>query len=160
LLSLMPLPETSENDIDRRNLSGEDFARLWLADPRVWPPSAVVMGVRPLEADAERGYCKNAFDVGDQFANPIGGVQGGHVAAMLDDTMAVGALFKLGGNRYLPTLEMKLSYQKPVALGEVIVEGWLVHAGRSIAFLEGQIRDAEGALCVRSSATAVIKTFK
>ena len=59
------------------------------------------------------------------------------VAAMLDDTMAVGGLFKIGGGYVVPTLEMKVNFVRPATTDEVFAEGWLVHAGRTVAFLGG-----------------------
>jgi len=147
-------------DPEQRGDTGAKFAKAWLTRPEIWPPSATVMGIRPLEADPERGFCRNAYDVPPEFGNVMGIVQGGFISAMLDDTMAVGALFKLGGQFFLPTLEMKTSYLAPVALGEVIVEGWLQHAGRTVAFLEGRIVGPGGEDLVRSSATALIKPLR
>lgn len=144
----------------RTGKTGAEFAALWLTDPVVLPPSAVTLGCKPLEADPERGFCRNAFTAGPQFHNPGGQLQGGIIAAMLDDTMAVGGLFKLGGDRYLPTLEMKTSYTKPAVSETVYAEGWLVHAGRTIAFLEGRLLDADGDVCARSSATALIRSLR
>lgn len=147
-------------DPEQRGDSGAKFAAAWMTRPEMWPPSATVMGIRPLEADPERGFCRNAYDVPDSFGNIMGNVQGGFIAAMLDDTMAVGALFKLGGRFFLPTLEMKTSYLAPVPLGEVVCEGWLVHAGRTVAFLEGRVVGPDGSDLVRSSATALIRSLK
>ena len=144
----------------RLGKTGAEFAELWLTDPVVMPPSAVALGCQPVEADPERGFCRNAFDVGPQFRNAGGDVQGGFIAAMLDDTMALGALFKIAGDGYLPTLEMKVSYTKPASSATVYAEGWLVHAGRTIAFLEGQLLDEDGDVCARSSATALIRSLK
>lgn len=144
----------------RAGLDGPGFAKLWMEDPNAIPPSAKLLGCRPLEADPARGFCRNAFSIKPEFCNPLGGLQGGFIAAMLDDTMAVGALFKIGGGYIVPTLEIKVSYQKPVSGTEVFVEGWLVHAGRTIAFLEGRLLDEAGDVCARASVTALIREFK
>jgi len=144
----------------RKGTDGKRFARLWLEDPRVMPPSSKLLGCRPIEADPERGFCRNAFTLKPEFYNPLGVLQGGFIAAMLDDTMAVGSLFKIGGGYVVPTLEMKVSYQKAVSGKEAFAEGWLVHAGRTIAFLEGQLIDEAGDVCARASATALIREFR
>ena len=60
----------------------------------------------------------------------------------------------------VPTLEIKVSYHKPVSGTEVIAEGWLVHAGRTIAFLEGQLLDEVGDVCARASVTALVREFR
>ncbi len=152
--------ELEEARAARVGLDGARFAKFWMEDPRAIPPTAKLLGCRPLEADPERGFCRNAFTIKPEFCNPLGGLQGGFIAAMLDDTMAVGALFKIGGGYIVPTLEIKVSYQKPVSGTEVIAEGWLVHAGRKIAFLEGRLLDEAGDVCARASVTAVIREFR
>lgn len=154
----VPLPPAA--DPEQRGDTGAKFAHAWMTRPEIWPPSATVMGIRPLEADPERGFCRNAYDVPDSFGNVMGIVQGGFIAAMLDDTMAVGALFKLGGRFFLPTLELKANYLAPVPLGEVIAEGWLVHAGRTVAFLEGRIVGPDGQDRVTATATALIRSLR
>ncbi|MHA1536722.1 MAG: PaaI family thioesterase [Alphaproteobacteria bacterium] len=154
------LREISEARAARQGMSGADFARFWMENPVAIPPSCKLLGCRPVEADPKRGFCRNGFAVDPRFCNPMGSLQGGFVAAMLDDTMAIGALFKIGGGFVVPTLEMKISYQKPVRGSEVGVEGWLVHAGRTIAFLEGQLFDETGDLCARASATAMVREFR
>ena len=152
--------ELEEARLARVGLDGPGFAKLWMEDPSAIPPSARLLGCRPLEADPGRGFCRNAFDIKPEFCNPLGGLQGGFIAAMLDDTMAVGALFKIGGAFVVPTLEIKVSYQKPVSGTQVIVEGWLVHAGRTVAFLEGRLLDEGGDVCARASVTALVREFR
>lgn len=152
--------EPAEALTARLGLNGARFAKFWMEDPRAIPPSAKLLGCRPLEADPERGFCRNAFAIKPEFCNPLGGLQGGIIAAMLDDTMAVGSLFKIGGAYVVPTLEIKISYLKPASGTEVIAEGWLVHAGRKIAFLEGRLFDEAGDVCARASATALIREVR
>ncbi len=154
------MSELEEARLLRVELDGPEFAKLWMEDPRMIPPSGRLLGCRPLEVDPERGFCRNAFDIKPEFCNPLGGLQGGFIAAMLDDTMAVGALFKIGGAYVVPTLEIKVSYQKPVTGTQVIAEGWLVHAGRTIAFLEGRLIDEAGDVCARASVTALVREFR
>ena len=60
----------------RIGMSGEDFATYWMENPKAIPPSARLLGCRPLEADPGRGFCRNAFDIGLEFCNPTGAVQG------------------------------------------------------------------------------------
>ena len=106
------------------------------------------------------GFCRSAFDNKPEFRNPMGALQGGFVAAMLDDTMAVGGLFKIGGGYVVPTLEMKVNFVRPATTDEVFAEGWLVHAGRTVAFLGGRLLDANEEVCATATATAIIRPFK
>jgi len=149
---------SQEGGAARRTMSGEAYARYWMENPKAMPPSSRLLGCRPVVADPERGFCRNSFENRPEFRNPNGALQGGLIAAMLDDTMAVGALFKIGGGFIVPTLEMKVNYTRPVITDQVFAEGWLRHSGRTIAFLEGQLLNADEEVC--ATATAIIREFR
>jgi uncharacterized protein (TIGR00369 family) len=144
----------------RRDVSGAEFAKLCLEDPNVIPPSSRGLGCRPLSFEPERGFGRIEYNPGESSLNPLGGVQGGYIAAMLDDTMAFCALTGIGGGYVLPTLELKVSFLRPVRPGRLVTEGWLVHRGKTIAFLEGRMMDEDGHECARSSATALIREYR
>ncbi|MEJ2122232.1 MAG: PaaI family thioesterase [Alphaproteobacteria bacterium] len=151
---------SAHTEMRRSGPSGAKFAKFWMENPDAIPPSAKLLGCRPVEADPERGFCRSAFANKPEFRNPMGALQGGFVAAMLDDTMAVGGLFKIGGGYIVPTLEMKVNFVRPATTDEVFAEGWLVHAGRTIAFLGGRLPDANEEVCATATATAIIRPFK
>ena len=59
-----------------------------MADGRVPPPPcAKTLGLEFVEIDGERGTIEIRFEAVEMFLNPAGNVQGGFLAAMLDDTM-------------------------------------------------------------------------
>ena len=93
------------------------------------------LGTDPIEVDAERGYFKGWYQGRPELSNGRNIVQGGILGAMLDNAMAYAAMARLGEGRHIMSLEMKTTYLAPVPLGEVMVEGWLQHAGRTVAFL-------------------------
>jgi len=158
--SLEPPETRAHSKFRRAGPSGAAFAKFWMENPNAIPPSAKLLGCRPLEVDTERGFCRAGFDNKPEFRNTMGALQGGFVTAMLDDTMAVGPLFKIGGGYIMPTLEMKVSFLRPAMTEEVFAEAWLVRAGRSIAFLEGRLLDAHDKVCATATATVVIREFK
>src|ERR1700742_3255710 len=49
------------------------------------PPAAVTLGWEMIDVDPEAGTIEVAFTAGSQFLNPAGVIQGGFLAAMLDD---------------------------------------------------------------------------
>jgi len=118
------------------------------------PPAARLLGFDIIEADAEAGRVRIAFTARPDFCNPLGIVQGGFLAAMLDDAMAVAGLFKSGFTRMMPTVEMKTSYIAAAKPGRLIAEGRVLKLGATIAFLEGDLRTADGELIAKASATA------
>ena len=52
------------------------------------PPAATLLGWELLAIDPEAGTIEVAFTAREQFLNPVGAIQGGFLAAMLDDTRA------------------------------------------------------------------------
>ena len=118
------------------------------------PPVAKTLGWTLLAIDAEAGTIEVGFTAGEAFVNPTGAVQGGFVAAMLDDTMGP-AVFAMGkGEIFAPTLDLHVSFLKPARPGRFVGKARVVSLGRTIAFLEGELFDAAGAMVARATATA------
>jgi molybdopterin converting factor subunit 1 len=117
-----------------------------------------LLGMRPLSA--EPGHVRMEFTASEQFLNPAGVVQGGFITAMLDDTMGPAAVAQLGPGYFAPTLELKVSFLRPVGPGRLVADGRVVHMGKSIAFLEGSLADEEGNLVATATATARVVKLK
>lgn len=86
------------------------------------PPSARLLGWRPLGFDPETGMLSASFEAIEAFLNPAGMVQGGILAAMLDDTLGPVASAVAGGALFAQTLEMKVSYLRPGRVGTIFAE--------------------------------------
>ena len=118
------------------------------------PPVAKTLGWSLRAIDPEAGTIEVGFTAGEAFVNPTGAVQGGFVAAMLDDTMGP-AVFAMGkGAIFAPTLDLHVSFLKPARPGPFVGKAKVVSLGKSVAFLEGELFDADGDLVARSTATA------
>lgn|SRR5689334_23346238 len=124
------------------------------------PPSSQTLGWKLLEVDPEVGTVRIQFTATEAFLNPLGTVQGGFIAAMLDDTMGPALYAMLEAGDAAPTLELKVNYLRPAKLGTLIGEGRVVHRSQSTAFLEGRLLDPAGTLLATSSATARIMRGK
>jgi molybdopterin converting factor subunit 1 len=117
------------------------------------PPNYVeLLGIRPLHA--EPGHVRFEFTATEEFLNPAGVVQGGFITAMLDETMGPTALSLLGPGHMVPTLELKVSFLRPVRPGRLIADGRVVHMGKSVGFLESSLTDEDGNVVATASATA------
>jgi uncharacterized protein (TIGR00369 family) len=118
------------------------------------PPAAKTLGWTLRAIDPEAGTIEVGFTAGDEFANPTGAVQGGFLAAMLDDTMGP-AVYAMGkGAIFAPTIDLSVSFIKPARPGAFVGKARVVSLGRTIAFLEGELFDEAGALVARATATA------
>ena len=101
-----------------------------------------------------------AFNATDKLCNKWGGIQGGNVAAMLDDAMAFAIGLNLDWGQISPTLEIKVSMLAPARPGRILAVGRVLRRGRSVGFVEGELYDAEGRLLAAGSSTANFVTLK
>jgi uncharacterized protein (TIGR00369 family) len=120
------------------------------------PPAARTLGWHLEEVDPAAGTIRVAFEAAPGFLNPMGNIQGGFLAAMLDDTLGPALVATLGPGQFAPTLELKVSFVRPARPGRLVGTGRVVHRGGTIAFLEGDLHDAEGTLIATATATARI----
>jgi len=118
------------------------------------PPCAELLGWTLLEVDEMAGRVRIGFTARPEFLNPAGFVQGGFLAAMLDDVMGPAALVMSGGWSFTSTMDMTISFLKPARLGPLIGEGRVIQLGKTIGYLEGDLRDEAGTLIARATSTA------
>ncbi|MBW8484676.1 PaaI family thioesterase [Actinomadura parmotrematis] len=128
-----------------------------LAGRRPVPPSAVLLGWEPVAVDAGAGTVEVAFTADERFTNPAGAIQGGFLAAMLDDTLnpALAALLPEGA--FAPTLDLHVQFLRPARPGRLVGRGRVVRRGREIAFLAGELLDARDRPVAVATATAKIQ---
>ncbi len=118
------------------------------------------LGASFIDSNAEEGWIRIRYIGTPAFDNSSGLIQGGILAAMLDNVMSRAALQRLDDGQIIQTLEMKTTFIGPAPIGAVIGEGQVVRQGRSIVFLEGRIFSEAGDLLVTSSSTAKLGTRK
>ena len=120
------------------------------------PPAAATLGWELVRVDPERGEIEVSFTAAEAFTNPVGAVQGGFLAAMLDDTLGPALVATLPPGSFAPTLELKVNYLRPARPGRLVGTGRVVHRGGTVAFLSGELADGEGLVLATATATAKI----
>lgn len=120
------------------------------------PGAAATLGWALRRVDADRGEIEVSFEAREEFANPLGVVQGGFLAAMLDDALAEAVATTLEPDQFAVTLDLNVSFLRPAAPGRLTGTGRVLHRGGSIAFLAGDLRDAAGTVLATATATARI----
>ena len=118
------------------------------------PPCAITLGAELLSI--EPGRVRLRFDAREEFCNGMGNVQGGFLAAMLDDAMGPALFTLLDEGQFAPTLEMKVSFLRPAQPGPIVGEGRVVQRTRTVAFLDGTLMSEDGAIIATATATARI----
>ena len=119
------------------------------------PPAAELLGWELISEDPQAGTIEIAFHPDARMLNPQGNVQGGFVAAMLDDTMGPALVSMSGGTLMPSTIDLNVSFLRPVHPGRVIGRGRVVKAGRAVVFLGGELFDDGGNLLARATSSGV-----
>jgi uncharacterized protein (TIGR00369 family) len=122
-------------------------------DGRPMPPVAETLGWTLRAVDPAAGTIEVGFTAGAAFLNPAGVVQGGFLAAMLDDTQGPAVYAMTGGEIYAPTIDFTISFLKPARPGRFVGKGRVVNLGKTIAFTEAELFDEEGDMVARATFT-------
>jgi len=118
------------------------------------PPCAVLLGWHILDAKPEQGWIRIGFEGKPEFRNPAGLIQGGILAAMLDDTMGPAAFIMTKGELYTATIDMNVSFLAPAKIGKMIGEAQVIQLGKTIAFIEAKLMDEAGTLLAKATSSA------
>ena len=118
------------------------------------PSASVLLGWHLIALDKERAEVEIGFTADDRFLNPAGHVQGGFVAAMLDDTLGPALFASTDGQVYAPTISLTTNFIAPALPGAFTGKARVVSRGKTIVFLSGELYDARGTLVARATATA------
>ena len=120
------------------------------------PPFAALIGLSLTEVDAGRIVMR--LTPAEYHYNPIGTMQGGILATLLDAAMGCAVHSTLPKGQAFTSLEIKVNYLRAVTngSGELAAQGKLVHGGRRSAVAEGTVVDAKGRLCATASTTCLV----
>ena len=120
------------------------------------PRAAATLGFEFIRANVEEETIELAFSPTEAFTNPTGNVLGAFVAAMLYDTVGPALLATLEPDQFQSTLDLHVSFLRPVRPGRVLAKGRVVHRTGDLAFLEASLLDHQGMLIATAKATARI----
>ena len=103
----------------------------------------------------EDGIGEVSFDISEAWLNMQGILHGGAFATMLDTACGVAIRSMLDIEKYRghATLELKTSYLKAGKPGKYIAKGKVLRMGRSVAYSEASLFNADGELVSKASAT-------
>ena len=121
------------------------------------PPRAVqTLGGRIVHADAEAGTVEATFQATEALTNPMGQVQGGFLAAMLDGTLGPALAATLARGQFAPTLQLSVTFLRPAKIGLVHGTGRVLRRGREVCHLAGELRQ-DGEVVASALATALVR---
>jgi uncharacterized protein (TIGR00369 family) len=92
-----------------------------------------------------------------RYYNLIGTIHGGWAASILDTAMALATLSTLDAHHTFTTLDIKISYLRPIAAGTPVrAEGRVLHGGRRVALSEARLVDSTGKLLAHGTSTCIV----
>ena len=122
------------------------------------PPAAATLGFEFLAADVEAGTIELAFTAPQTFTNPAGNVLGAFLAAMLYDTVGPALLATLGPDRFQSTLQLGVTFLRPVRPGRLLAHGRILHRVDDLAHLDAFLVDPRQQATI-ATATAVARVI-
>ena len=97
------------------------------------------IGVQFTEVAPGRSVCQ--LTVNEAMHNPGGVLHGGVHYTLADTGMAIALLSMLEEGQLFTTVEIKISYFKPVIAGTIACATHVVNKGKRIAHIESELRD-------------------
>jgi uncharacterized protein (TIGR00369 family) len=125
--------------------------------PRVPPNCDLTLGMTCVDK-SEPGVTVWRMTPGEQFANPMGVVQGGFVTAFADTAMASATITNLRGRKaYSANTELKISFVRGAPVGETLTcTARVIGGGQRVNFVEAEVVDSSGALVAKASSTYLL----
>jgi uncharacterized protein (TIGR00369 family) len=120
------------------------------------PRAAVTLGISIRQVSPDAGTAEVEFEGKPEFTNPVGNIQGGFLAAMLDDTMGPALAATLDAGEFAPTLTLTVSFARPAKVGRLLGKGRVVRRGREVCLLAADLYQ-DGELVALATATALIR---
>lgn len=122
------------------------------------PEAVQTLGGSITSVDASSGTIETSFIGKKEFTNPTGTIQGGFIAAMLDDTLGPALAATLDAGQFAPTLSLAIQYISHANVGPLKGRGRIVRRGRNICHLAGELYQ-DDKLIATATAVAIIRAF-
>ena len=128
-------------------------------DPRVQVPPNCDLTLGMVCIDKSRpGTTTWRMLADERFANPVGNVQGGFLAAFADSAMGAASVTWAKDRKvFSANAEMKISFFRPARVGSMLTcTAQVVAGGNLAAFVEAEVVDDEGKKVARASSTYLL----
>lgn len=116
------------------------------------PPIFEAMKGEFIEFNLEKGHLKNRFPVLNEQLNPYGNMQGGMIAAAIDNTLGPLSLLVAPPNF---TRHLEVKYKKIVSpeTGYIYVTGTLLEKKKRLLFFQASVVNSDGEELASAKAT-------
>jgi uncharacterized protein (TIGR00369 family) len=110
----------------------------------------------------EPGTAELKMQVRPDMHNGVGWLQGGILAAIADEAMALALYSLLSGTEGIATISESTSFIRGVQEGDILAKARVIRKGRRVAFAEGEVYAGNGEMTMlsRTSAAFAVTTNK
>jgi uncharacterized protein (TIGR00369 family) len=103
----------------------------------------------------EPGYTLFELEVDERHHNPMGTLHGGIYCDLADAAMGYAYAATLKDGESFTTIDLKINFLKAVRKGKLTAEARLVSGGRTIGYVECDVKDENGRLLARAASTCM-----
>lgn len=140
-----PIVEYLKNEVNKPITKSVSPSSLWL---------------RGTLLEIEEGYAVIKYQIRKEMTNPLGTIQGGVMAALIDDTMGL-AFYSLFQQNMFTTTNLNVNYLFGAKEGEHIrVEAKVVRIGKKIANVECKVYNEPNDIICTSTSNLVVTSIK
>jgi uncharacterized protein (TIGR00369 family) len=119
------------------------------------PPAPVMRLVGFTARVIEPGHAVFELDADERHHNPMGTLHGGVSCDVADAAMGMAYAATLDEGETFTTVELKINFLRPVRRARLTAEARVVKAGRSVGYVECDVKDGQGRLVARASCTCL-----
>jgi uncharacterized protein (TIGR00369 family) len=112
------------------------------------------MGIELTKCD--NGYAQFSMPIRPEFLQGAGGVQGGLIVALADETIAHAMMTQLNPDEALTTIELKSNFLAGVSCGNLTATATVFKKGKSLIIGDCLVTDDKGKNICRVSATFLL----
>jgi acyl-CoA thioesterase len=105
----------------------------------------------------DKGFSQCVLEVENKLMNPHKTLHGGVIYSMADTGMGIALYPLLEKDELCATIEVKISYFKPVREGKLICDTKVIYKGKNFSSLESEIKNGE---ILVGKATGTFSIFK
>jgi uncharacterized protein (TIGR00369 family) len=130
-----------------------ELARMLQRGEAPAPPIGRLLGFVLKEIEPGRAVFQMEAD--ERHHNPMGTLHGGVYCDLADAAMGFAYAATLGEGETFTTIELKINFLGPVRNATLTAEARVVKAGRTLGYVECDVKDETGKLVARAASTCM-----
>ena len=107
--------------------------------------------------DVESGWARMRMPFAEKLTNSTGVSHGGALFTLADSAASMALVSMAAKGEVVTTVEMKINFLKSFTGGEAVAEARILHCGKTTALGDVEIKDLNGSLIAKGSATLLRK---